>query len=87
MKTILGKLKTETHKRLKDVEVGGVFRYVGTTVEDAVRDNGFWMVAACQPAKAGQVFCVNIAGNVTGFRDEDHLVIQHAACITLEPGE
>jgi|CXWL01.1.fsa_nt_gi hypothetical protein len=73
--------------RLKDITPGGVFRYHGVSLEDALRDDGIWQVVTAQPAKPGLVFCVNVSGKSSAFRDDDHLVIPHKATLVLDPGE
>lgn len=75
---------------LGEVGAGGVFRFPGTTFEEALANEdhaGFFMVFKMTPPKTGRVYVVSLDGAQVLERDEDRLVIVHKATVSVEPAE
>ncbi len=72
--------KTEKLTKLGEVKTGEVFRFQGTTYEEAIAgENGalFYMVINTQPKKTDRVTIVSMDGQSVQEKDSDHLVIVH----------
>ncbi len=80
--------KKEILKRLKELQVGTVVRFQGTSYEQAITSEEcqFYMIYAIQPAPAaGRVRLVSLDGKLAIERDDSHLVHAHNVMFQIEP--
>lgn len=75
--------------KLKDVKPGEIFRFPVVSFEEALNDKsddgqGFYMVIASKPEKAGRVTAVSSDGKSIIERDDDREVVVHPAKLVIE---
>ena len=78
----------EILKRLKDLQIGTVVRFQGTSYEQAIahEECQFYMICASQPAPAaGRVRLFSLDGKLAIERDDSHLVHVHHVMFQIEP--